>query len=312
MSRFADSGKITSTLRALAIRLTAVLVVVGLLGAAYVLVIRPGQLRWGATDEELARPMPEDGIVANPAFNATRAITIHAQPQDIWPWLLQIGYQRAGFYGYDLIENIGSDKGIRSAPTILPALQHPHTGDPLPISAVAALAFGSIEPGRYLVWRGTEVPPSGVFIWALVPVDASHTRLISRIRWRYLPDFPGNALGLFTEFGDHVAVRAILRGVRDRVEGRTPESLIAQAADIAGWLVGMLELAIGVVFILASRRWIRACLLTLFAGLLLQFVLYGPLPVWASAPLPWLYLAVMAWNWKQERTLPPHQDGGCR
>jgi len=47
------------------------------------------------------------------------------RPEDIWPWLVQIGYGRAGFYGYDLIENLGSSTGVRSAGSILPELQHP-------------------------------------------------------------------------------------------------------------------------------------------------------------------------------------------
>ncbi len=92
-------------------------------------------------------------------------------------------------------------------------------------------------------------------------------------------------------------MRAVLRGIRDRVEGRTPESLFAQGAEIAGWLLGIIELATGAAFVLCWRHWRRAWLLALGAGLLLQFVLYGPAPAWASAPLPWLYLAPMVWCW---------------
>jgi hypothetical protein len=63
--------------------------------------------------------MPEDNIVAHPVFDATRAITIRAMPETIWPWLVQMGFKRAGFYGYDLIENIGNGSEIRSATTSL-------------------------------------------------------------------------------------------------------------------------------------------------------------------------------------------------
>lgn len=278
-----------------ALRLGAILALGGILSGIYLLAIRPGQLRWGATDEEVARPMPEDGLVEHPAFDATRAITIHGRPEQIWPWLAQMGYRRAGFYGYDLIENIASGTGIRSASTILPQLQNPQPGDELPISAVASIVFGPVKPPEYLVWRGTERPPNGVFIWALAPVDADHTRLISRIRWSYHLDYPARALDLFTEFGDHVAVRAVLRGIHDRVEGRTPESLTAEGFEIAAWLLGMIELAGCAVVVLFSRRWGEAWLLTLGAGLLLQFVLYGPAPVWINAALPWLYLLTIAY-----------------
>jgi hypothetical protein len=87
-------------------------------------------------------------------------------------------------------------------------------------------------------------------------------------------------------------------------EGRTPESLFAQGADLAGWLLGMVELAVCAVLVLFRQHWKRAWLLALGAGLLLQFVLYGPAPPWASAPLPWLYLTFLLWNWKQERARP--------
>ena len=62
----------------------------------YVLLIRPRQLRWGATDEELERQMPGDEIVEHPTFNATRALTIEARPEEIWPWIVQLGVNRAG------------------------------------------------------------------------------------------------------------------------------------------------------------------------------------------------------------------------
>ena len=60
-------------------------------GVAYLRVVRPWQLRWGATEEEVARALPGDELVAAPTFDATRAITIEARPEDIWPWLVQAG-----------------------------------------------------------------------------------------------------------------------------------------------------------------------------------------------------------------------------
>ena len=291
----------TRVARTRIVKIAAVAALALLLSVLYVKVIRPGQLRWGATDEEVTRLMPEDSTVAHPAFGATRAITIHGTPAKIWPWLAQMGYRRAGFYGYDLIENIASGTGISSARKILPQFQNPHKGDELPISAVATLAYGSVEKDRYVVWRGTEVPPNGVFIWELVPLDDKNTRLISRIRWSYHQHFPARALDLFTEFGDHVAVKAILQGIRDRVEGRPPESITEEAGRIAAWLVAMFELAVGSMFVLLGRRWWLGWLLALGAGLLLLFVLYGPDIPWVSAALPWLYLAVMIWWWWRER-----------
>src|ERR1700693_2913735 len=86
----------------------------------YLRFIRPWQLRWGATDEEVACAMPGDDVVQSPTFNATRAVTIQARPEEIWPWLVQIGCKRAGWYSYDWIDNLG----IPSANRIVPELQH--------------------------------------------------------------------------------------------------------------------------------------------------------------------------------------------
>ena len=75
--------------------------------ATYVVVIGPWQRRWGATDEEVRRPMPGDELLRAGASSTTRAITIDRAPDDVFPWLLQIGYGRGGWYSYDWIDNDG-------------------------------------------------------------------------------------------------------------------------------------------------------------------------------------------------------------
>jgi len=251
----------------------------------YLFLIRPSQLHWGATAEELGRAMPGDDLVANPTFVATRAITIRGRPEDIWPWLVQMGYNRAGYYGYDLIENLGSKTGIRSAASIVPELQHPATGDVLPISSVAQLTFGAIQPNQYLIWQSEAQPHDGAFTWALYPVDQSHTRLVSRIRLRYHWTSGALALDLFTEFADHVAVPRILTGVRNRVEGRASDSLAAEGAEIAVWMLALVEMAIAMVHVFRWRQWWRAWCIELGAGCLLLFVLYAHAPMWIGAVL---------------------------
>ena len=67
------------------------------------------------TDEEIARVMPGDEALDNPKFNATRAVTIEASPEEIWPWIVQIGYRRAGFYSYDRLDNNGIESARQSA-----------------------------------------------------------------------------------------------------------------------------------------------------------------------------------------------------
>src|SRR5918912_3240956 len=89
---------------------------------------RRSHLRWGATEQELSRTMPADEIVRAPTFNATRAVTVNAQPSDIWPWIVQMGFGRAGWYSYDLLDNLGRS----SAEMVMPELQELRIGDMVP------------------------------------------------------------------------------------------------------------------------------------------------------------------------------------
>jgi hypothetical protein len=256
--------------------------------AVYLFCARPYQLHWGATADEVKRPMPGDELDPNPMFLATRAITVDARPEDIWPWLLQMGYGRAGFYGYDILENLGSPRGIRSAESILPEFQHFAVGDNVPISAVARMVFYAIEPDRYLTWTGTT--GSGAFIWALYPIDENHTRLVSRIRWTHhwsQPDLL--ALDLFTEFTDHLAVRKILQGITDRVEGRS-EPMMQQNIEFAIYVAAFLVFLVAVVLILlrplTSSRWLAG----FAAGIVWLIIWYAPVPVRVGVLLELLVL----------------------
>lgn len=283
-----DSRAFTNISRAL-----SVLLLFGILGSLYFYEIRPAQLQWGATNAETARPMPDDGLVSDPIFNATRAITIRATPSQIWPWLIQMGFGRAGFYGYDFVENLGSGRGIQSARSIVPEFQNPKQGDELPLSIAATLVYGPIQPNQVMIWRSSDVPCDGTFVWQLVPIDANHTRLISRIRWNY-PSSPGGfILGVFTEFTDHVAIRRILEGVRDRAEGRAAEAVISEGFDAGAFIVAAFNVLLALAFVGFWNKWIPAWFLALGAGLLLEIVFYGALPDLIRDILPWIYLAVI-------------------
>lgn len=75
------------------------------LGAAapvvYLLAVRPRMQRWGATYEEIRQPLPGDELIPDPAFESTRAVTVNAPVEAVWPWLAQVGQDRGGFYSYD-------------------------------------------------------------------------------------------------------------------------------------------------------------------------------------------------------------------
>jgi len=111
--------------------------------------------------------MPGDQIQPEPVFNATRAVTIHARPEQIWPWLVQIGYLRAGWYGYDWIDN----EGLQSADRIIPPLQHLKVGDDLPVWRGNTYKVVAVEPNHFLVWKSASGHDSMTL--ALYPLDTS-------------------------------------------------------------------------------------------------------------------------------------------
>src|SRR6266568_6707448 len=90
--------------------------------AASILVARPRQLGWGATDEEAGATLAGDDLIPGPDLVATRAITIHALADRIWPWIAQLGQGRGGFYSYDVLENLVGC-AIRSADRVVPEWQ---------------------------------------------------------------------------------------------------------------------------------------------------------------------------------------------
>jgi hypothetical protein len=180
----------------------------------YLRFIRPWQLRWGATDEEVARAMPGDDVVTSPTFNATRGVTINAQPEEIFPWLVQIGFKRAGWYSYDWIDNAG----IQSAEHILPEFQHVAVGDFIPMTTDGKMAFWvkDFEVNRFLLWWDNKGEMT--WYWGLYPQDDSQTRLITRVRMRYPWRSPLILADLVLDVGDIVMMRKCLLGIKQRAE----------------------------------------------------------------------------------------------
>jgi hypothetical protein len=176
---------------------------------------RRWHLRWGATPAEVAGPMPGDGLVPVSQFTATRAVTIDAPPREVWPWLVQVGYRRAGFYSYDLLDNLGRP----SAETILPEWQQLRVEDiaaPMtnPPTADTSFVVADCERPARLVWA----KPDSTWSWTLRALPGGRTRLVTRLRQRYRRG-PGTLLTVvLAEFGDFAMMRRMLLGLKRRAE----------------------------------------------------------------------------------------------
>jgi hypothetical protein len=119
--------------------------------AAYALALRPRLLRWGATDEEIAAPYPGAELIPGGRRSATMAVTIEAPPSAVWPWLAQMGCDRAGWYSWDRLDNAG----VPSAQRIHPEWQDVAVGDRWISTQSGATWFevAAVEPERFLALR---------------------------------------------------------------------------------------------------------------------------------------------------------------
>ena len=195
-------------------KLAMVLATLGAAAGVYLVFIRPWQLRWGATDEEVARPMPGDDVVKQATFNATRAVTIQARPEEIWPWLVQIGIKRAGWYSYDWLDNLGH----HSAERIIPEFQHLEVGDRVPLSpdGTQGPVVKALDPNHWMLWGDTD--GDFTWYWGIYPLDEKQTRLLTRVRMRYRWTSPVILFNLLVEFTDIVMMRKCLLGIKQRAE----------------------------------------------------------------------------------------------
>jgi hypothetical protein len=174
--------------------------------AIYALVIGPWQRRWGATDEDVYMPMPGDDLLGWGAASTTRAVTVAARPHDIFPWLLQIGYGRGGWYSYDWIDNDGSP----SVDRIDPALQRLTVGDRIEMMPGIGPVVREIEPKHHILSGGATDS------WCLLldPRTDGTTRLISRWRQRWPKTLAMHLWTAIVDPGAFLMEQKMLRTIR--------------------------------------------------------------------------------------------------
>ena len=182
--------------------------------------LRSRYRKWGATDADVTRSLPGDDLVPHPKGGYTHAITIRASAADVWPWLVQMGQGRGGFYSYEFLENlVGCD--IHNADRIIPELQHLDVGDGVRLHPKAPpLPVAAIEPGRVIVLYPREFTQNGsAWVFFLDELDEGTTRLIARFRFDYKPS-PGNKLGynFFLEPISCLMQRKMLLGIKQQAE----------------------------------------------------------------------------------------------
>jgi len=244
------------------------------------MLLRPIHLRWGATNAEVAQSMPGD----LPIKGWTRAVSINATPEQIWPWVVQWGQGRGGWYSYDWLENLlGFD--IHTADAILPEYQNPAFGDPICMAkGVCMSQVFVVEPEKTFGWQ-TPTPDGSAawtFVIGLYPVDATTTRVVIRESFGE-GAMPAPALTAI-ELPDAVMEMKALNTLKNRVEGSV-EPAFNIAIEIGLWFIALFCGIIAVVLFTRRKAWQFPLVLGLASAIVLMVITFLFLPLWSRALL---------------------------
>jgi hypothetical protein len=197
--------------------------------------------RWGATAEEVGSPMAGDDIVPHAKGRTTHAITIDATAEDVWPWLVQMGYHRAGWYTYPWVDRYLWHIDNPSAAQVIPELQDLSVDDIVQDGepGTAFYRVSALDPPHALVLHSTSHVPQPLrgkmtvdWTWAyeLREVDARATRLVLRVRATFEPWWVRLIYDGMIVPSDFIMARSMLRGIARRAEGRPSRSDLDDAA----------------------------------------------------------------------------------
>lgn len=274
--------------------------------SAFLMVVRPWYLRWGATEAETRRALPGDEIIPDAAGQETRAITIHAPAHEVWPWVAQLGQDRGGFYSFDLLENLAGCE-MPATDRLYPELQSWVVGDKLwmyPPRKAGGAGFATLRtyvPGRVLGFGarlfGTPLSAAENGSWSFVlePQGAFTTRLLVRGR-----SAPGRSAlwaaldRMVFEPAHFVMERRMLTTLKEHAEGDGPQR-VENHLHVLFWTIAFALFVAGVVMTLAGRDGWRALLAVVGAAVVFQILTLGQPAVAVGAVLTAVAAALPFW-----------------
>jgi hypothetical protein len=192
--------------------------------------LRSRRLRWGALEDERGNSYPGDPLVPAPKWMANHAISIDASPEQVWPWIAQIGQGRGGFYSYQKLENLAGCQIVNTA-RILEEHQQIRVGDPIRIHVEAPpMSAAIVDAPNALVLFGNPAESdasttlSTTWGFLLLEQPDGTTRLLSRTRYHYADNLRSRLMGgpLLIEPISFVMERKMLRVIKSLAESPQP------------------------------------------------------------------------------------------
>jgi hypothetical protein len=252
--------------------------------AAYLIFLRPWDRTWGATGAERAAFMPGDQLVADPSYVTTRAVNVTAAPEEIWPWLVQMGYKRGGLYSYDWIDRLLGILDRPSATRIMPEFQNLQAGETIPIGGSPGWPVSSLDPGRFLILNIQQDPVHISWSFGLKPLNARASRLVLRIRGRMRVKPMLTPFFALMDVGEFPMVRKMLTGIRDRVEG-DPQTPTEELIELGLWAMAILVGLIAAVLAFFRRQWLRLFVLSWLSLAAVLYMAFIQPQLWVGAVL---------------------------
>jgi hypothetical protein len=263
-------------------------------------ILMPMAHRWGATEAELASSLPGDELLDQPVVSWTNAITIHAPPEEVWPWIIQIGDTRGGFYSYTFIENAIAGKPLyHNAGRIVPEFQNPEVGEQI---IGGMLKIREYQPGQYMLADAVGSDLGWTWVWNVTPVGNGQTRLVIRNHVQPFGEGASPLMTFFLDAGGFMMEQKMMQGIRLRAEGST-EPPSTETVELLLWFTALVTgVGAGLVFLLKAA-WQKPLIVGILSVLALPLFMIAQPPVWLRAAIDLLLLAGLVWSILPDRRI---------
>lgn len=255
----------------------------------HVLLLRGYTSTKGSTPEEISASMPGDSIVMDADYISTHAITIDARPREVFPWIVQMGLGKAGFYNYDWLNN----RFRRSSEAIMDEYQQVGIGDTIRMSMITRFKVDTFASDAFVVWTNNGNEPTESWTWVLVPEGVRSTRLILRQRASYNHVSPIVFVNYASEIMSYMNTRETLQGIKQRAESDVVGKFTFDLANGLFLMIPVLALLIFAARVLKKKKWWEPVIMMFLMLIIVEISFVIDLPLWLRTIIAFIVLLTL-------------------